>query len=942
MLNPSAPGLPADVAHPTGLLHTLLTMSLTAVAVLRPLYEAETAVIRDFAWVHLNPAGQQMLQQPAVPAASLLTLFPTAQADGVFAKCCQAFETGELQRNQTYYRADGLDGYFVLVAQRYENLLVVNFTDTANFPRTDAEEALRQSQAREQQARAAAERERADLVRVFEQASVAIGLFRGPHHLVELANEEIGHILNRPAAQLVGHPIFDAAPDLREQGLEALMDSTFREGTPHDLRAVPVLIARTGSQRPTQGYFNIIYRPQYDEHGQRSGVVCLATEVTDQVLARQQVDQLNQELEARVQERAAQLAEQQNLLHQILRQLPAFVATLSGPEHRFSFANDLYQQLVAGRATLGASVAEALPEVVEQGFIQVLDQVYATGQPYLGREVAVILHPPGQPTAQHYLDLTYQPLTDGQGRVQGILVFAVDVTAQVRTRRQAETLQAAMLAVAQRKAQERQDLYQVFEQAPVAVVLLREPDHRIDYFNPAFTELFPPEPGHDVQRGLTLPQAYPQLQLASLVQLLDRVFRTGEPQVVLDMPLADWQPGSPRFVTFSYQPYREEGRIAGVAAFLYDVTEQVLTRRRVEEAATELRLLTAHASAFLFRTDAAGHLVYLNDSFFAWTGLEASALATLDEAWAAVHPDDLAVQQPRFAAAVAAGQPWQSTPYRFRRHDGHYRWMLSRSQPIAGADGQLSGSAGLTFDVHEQVELQRQLERTNADLDTFVYTASHDLKAPIANIEGLLDVLSEYLPPDDQEPMVPQLMKRVRGAIARFQQTVGHLTDVSYLQPQTGPAPEEVDVARIIEDVRQDLLPLLEGTQARLLLEVADCPPVRFAAKDLRSIVYNLLSNAVKYRAPDRAPVVHLRTRCTAHQLVLEVQDNGLGLDAAQQGKLFQMFKRLHTHVEGSGVGLYMIKRLIENAGGTIAVQSQLGVGSTFTVTLPQAGYNAL
>ncbi|RYY18608.1 MAG: HAMP domain-containing histidine kinase, partial [Cytophagaceae bacterium] len=230
-----------------------------------------------------------------------------------------------------------------------------------------------------------------------------------------------------------------------------------------------------------------------------------------------------------------------------------------------------------------------------------------------------------------------------------------------------------------------------------------------------------------------------------------------------------------------------------------------------------------------------------------------------------------------------------------------------------------------------------QLRRTNADLDTFVYTASHDLKAPIANIEGLLDALHEYLPSEAQQPMVPRLMGMMQGAIARFQQTVGHLTDVSHLHQALDQAPEEIDLASLVEGVRLDLLPLLESTQAQLLVDVAACPSLRFAPKTLRSIVYNLLSNAVKYRAPDRAPLVQVRSRCTAQQVVLEVQDNGLGLDASQQGKLFTMFKRLHTHVEGSGVGLYLIKRLIENAGGTIAVHSQLGVGSTFTVTLPRA-----
>lgn len=144
----AAPVLPDDVAQPTGFLRELLAMSLTAVAVLRPLYDGE-GTIGDFAWVSLNPTGQRMLSQPEHPSASLLTLFPTAKADGVFDVCCQAFATGEPQRNQTTYQADGLDGYFLLVAQRYQDLLLVNFTDTNDQPRTPVEQALRESQARE-------------------------------------------------------------------------------------------------------------------------------------------------------------------------------------------------------------------------------------------------------------------------------------------------------------------------------------------------------------------------------------------------------------------------------------------------------------------------------------------------------------------------------------------------------------------------------------------------------------------------------------------------------------------------------------------------------------------------------------------------------------------------------------------------------------------------
>ncbi|UOQ76558.1 ATP-binding protein [Hymenobacter sp. 5516J-16] len=109
-----------------------------------------------------------------------------------------------------------------------------------------------------------------------------------------------------------------------------------------------------------------------------------------------------------------------------------------------------------------------------------------------------------------------------------------------------------------------------------------------------------------------------------------------------------------------------------------------------------------------------------------------------------------------------------------------------------------------------------------------------------------------------------------------------------------------------------------------------------FAEKNLRSVVYNLLSNALKYRHPDRAPHVQICCQPQEGYQVLEVQDNGLGLNLQQgQDKLFAMFQRLHTHVEGSGIGLYMVKRMVENAGGRIEVQSELGRGSVFRVYFP-------
>jgi signal transduction histidine kinase len=140
---------------------------------------------------------------------------------------------------------------------------------------------------------------------------------------------------------------------------------------------------------------------------------------------------------------------------------------------------------------------------------------------------------------------------------------------------------------------------------------------------------------------------------------------------------------------------------------------------------------------------------------------------------------------------------------------------------------------------------------------------------------------------------------------------------------------------RRLNRVRLDLVPALAAAGTQLTLAVPPDLVVSFSPANLRSIVYNLLSNAIKYRALDRPSHVQVHAEPSQAGVVLRVQDNGLGMSSAQQRQLFGLFQRLHTHVEGTGVGLYITKRLVENAGGTIAVQSQPDMGTTFTLTFP-------
>lgn len=236
----------------------------------------------------------------------------------------------------------------------------------------------------------------------------------------------------------------------------------------------------------------------------------------------------------------------------------------------------------------------------------------------------------------------------------------------------------------------------------------------------------------------------------------------------------------------------------------------------------------------------------------------------------------------------------------------------------------------------ELLETNATLGKINAELDTFVYAASHDLRTPISNLQGLVQALVRHLPPDPQQKaLVQPILTLMQDSMARFGHTLDRLADFGTTHAPAGLARERVDLVLMLEEVRQEVAPLLAATQGQLLVDLPGNPCIWFAAKHVYSVLLNLVSNALKYHHPDRAPVVHVRSYREPGRLVVRVQDNGLGLSAAQQEQLFHLFKRLHNHVAGTGVGLYLVKKILDNTGGSIHVESKLGRGSTFAAVFP-------
>jgi PAS domain S-box-containing protein len=252
---------------------------------------------------------------------------------------------------------------------------------------------------------------------------------------------------------------------------------------------------------------------------------------------------------------------------------------------------------------------------------------------------------------------------------------------------------------------------------------------------------------------------------------------------------------------------------------------------------------------------------------------------------------------------------------------------------------EVTGFYALGVDITERKQFISDLERKNKELvrinnelDNFIYTASHDLKSPVVNIEGLIYAMEKTLKRklDENEQ---KLFSMIEVSCLRLKNTIGYLTDISKISKNFDEAEEVISIEKIIDNVKADLAKDIEEVNPIITTKL-QVKEIKFVPANINSIFLNLLTNAIKYRAPDRRLEILITTKIERNEIVISIRDNGLGMTLDQQRKIFQLFKRMHRHVGGSGVGLYIVKRIVENAGGRVYVESRVNVGTTFTLYL--------
>ncbi|GBF22141.1 phytochrome-like protein cph1 [Arenibacter sp. NBRC 103722] len=346
--------------------------------------------------------------------------------------------------------------------------------------------------------------------------------------------------------------------------------------------------------------------------------------------------------------------------------------------------------------------------------------------------------------------------------------------------------------------------------------------------------------------------------------------------------------------------------------------------------------------------DMAMNIIKVNDSALQEFGFSRSEL--LKKSIFDLHTED-EIEHSSDVLESMKYSTWLSTETKFRRKDGSIfsaqvtpcKYILGDTPIIHVHIENITERKRAEAKMQElntalEVEMARvefhskKLEIKTKELEEFAYVAAHDLKAPITN----LNVLSEMINADRLSSQADiQLFSKLKNNIDQIYKTIFTLNEVINFKTTLKDKKEYLVFENVFNEVAQSITEQLNSTNTILSVDFSECTEIEYPPLHLKSVLQNLLTNAVKYKSPNKLLKIEVKTCIVNGSVCLTMKDNGLGFDVEKYGrKVFGLFKRLHTHVEGKGVGMYIVKSIVVAHGGSIEVKSKPNKGTLFTVYL--------
>lgn len=591
---------------------------------------------------------------------------------------------------------------------------------------------------------------------------------------------------------------------------------------------------------------------------------------------------------------------------------PFPIGVYIGKEMKVEIANQSILDIWGkGKDVFGKSYKQILPELDNQEIFKQLDSVYRSGVPYHKKNQKVDIVTGGE-TKSFYFNYSFTPLAGTDGKVYGVMNTAADVTdlnlAKLLIQKSEESLRSTIL------------------QAPVAMCIFKGEKFIVELANNRMFELWgklEKEVMHKpIFEGLT------EAKDQGFEAILDEVYKTGKTFSADGVPITLPRNGGLElvYVNVVYEPYRDaDGIVLGILAVAFDVTAQLTASKKIEEREQKFRLLADSMPQLIWTGDTEGNLNYFNQSVYDFAGLSENKVKNEGGWLEIVHPDEREENVRQWLNSIRTGADFMYE-HRFRRHDGEYRWQLSRAVPQKDAEGNIQMWVGTSTDIQEMKEHDQQK-------DDFISIASHEMKTPLTTAKGYLELLQMLLTEENKTAFL--YVNKANQAVKRLHGLVAELLDSSKIQNgQLHYNISTFDFNKMIDETIESMQHTTENHQLQKNGYITQL--VTGDKERLQQVLINLISNAIKY-SPNANKVL-IKVKEQPDKIQVSIQDFGIGMSGQHVDKIFNRYYRVKEHAihfQGLGIGLYLSSNIIQRHAGKMWADSKSRKGSTFYFTIP-------
>ncbi|MGK4568724.1 PAS domain-containing sensor histidine kinase [Flavobacterium sp. 3HN19-14] len=463
------------------------------------------------------------------------------------------------------------------------------------------------------------------------------------------------------------------------------------------------------------------------------------------------------------------------------------------------------------KSIIGKPLREAVPELIGQPFLDILDDIYLTGKTYEAvNEPAQLMRDGVLHT--FYYDFTYKPVFDSDGKIYGIIDTAIDVTDEVIIRKKIEESEFRFRSM--------------IENAPVAIGLTKGDDMIFEIINTPLLKMI--NKTADII-GKPMLDAIPELKNQPVLDIIYKVYNSGEPYVGIEVPIALLQNDviEDRYFNISYTPMLEEGKIASILHVATDVTEQVKARKTIEEAQEKARLAIESADLGVYESNLITDEIRTSERFNSIWGIHNAK--TRNDIVKSVHPEDLSIREKAHQESLKTGNLHYEA--RVVWSDNSIHWVRVKGKVIFSEEGMPTTLLGVIQDITEQMQFAEQLtklvnertqelHRSNEDLLHFAHVASHDLKEPTRKIKFFGNMLENEFKDNLSEKGL-FYMGKIQNATDRMFSMIEGVLTYSALRASEQPI-ETIDLNEIVDNIEHDLEVLILNKNGKI--KKTNCP----------------------------------------------------------------------------------------------------------------------